>query len=102
MATQTAASADAILKDVYRGPIVEELNQETYILDQIKRTGADGLGGNWAGGRRLIFPVHAGRNRGRGAVVDGGTLSVAGKQTVLDAIVTIHGFDQAIEVTDQV
>ena len=37
MATQTLALADAILKDLYVGPIVEQLNNKTYLLDQIER-----------------------------------------------------------------
>ncbi len=99
MATQTLANYDAVLKDVYRGPIVEQLNQETYLIDQIERQSANDMG--QFNGRRLIFPVHSGRNRGRGAGTDGGTLPTAGRQSYQDGIVSLKSMFQAIEVTDQ-
>jgi hypothetical protein len=37
MATATLATADAILKDLYRGPIIDQLNYKTYMLDMIER-----------------------------------------------------------------
>ena len=99
MATQTLANYDAVLKDVYRGPIIEQINQETYLVDQIEREDAHEMG--QFTGRRLIFPVHSARNRGRGAVTDGGTLPVAGRQGYLDGIVSIKAMFQGIELTDQ-
>lgn len=97
MATQTLANADAILKDLYVGPIVEQLNNKTYMLDQIERdTEHIDLYG-----RRAIIPVHTNRNRGRGSRADGGTLPAAGRQSYQDAIVKIKGHFSGIEVTDQ-
>jgi len=100
VATQNLAGLDALLKNVYRGPWVELLNQETYIVDQLEKTNARELG--TFSGRQLIFPVHTGRNRGRGGTTDGGALAVAGTQSTLDGIVTMKYFNQAIELTDQV
>jgi len=108
MATQTLANFDALLKDVYRGPAQEMLNQETYLIDQLDRRSPQDMGGTLmndpfrSGGRRLIFPVHSGRNRGRGSITDGGTLPVAGKQSFLDGIVSMRYHTQAIELTDMV
>lgn len=97
MATQTLANADAILKDLYVGPIVETVNNKTYVLDQIERdTEHIDLYG-----RRAIIPVHTNRNRGRGSRADGGTLPPAGRQSYQDAIVKIKGHFSGIEVTDQ-
>lgn len=96
MATQTLSAADAILKDMYVGPIVEQLNYKTYMLDQIERD-SDHIDHT---GRRAIVPVHTGRNRGRGGRADGGTLPVAGTQTWQDAIIKITYQYQGIEVTD--
>jgi hypothetical protein len=96
MATQTLATADAILKDLYVGPIVEQLNYKTYLLDQIERD-TDHVDHT---GRRAIVPVHSGRNRGRGSRADGGTLPTAGVQTWADAIIPIRYHYSAIEVTD--
>ena len=96
MATQTLTTADAILKDLYVGPIVEQLNYKTYLLDQIERD-SDHIDHT---GRRAVVPVHVGRNRGRGSRADGGTLPTAGIQTWADAIVPIRYHYTSIEVTD--
>lgn len=100
MATQTLTTFDAILKNVYRGPIVELLNQNTYLIDQLEKQNANSMGA--FSGRQLIFPVHTGRNRGRGATTDGGSLVSAGTQSYLDGIVSIKYFDTGIELTDMV
>jgi hypothetical protein len=97
MATQTLAAADAILKDLYVGPIVEQLNQKTYLLDQIERD-ADHIDHT---GRRAVVPLHKNRNRGRRSIADGGTLPTAGAQVYLDAIVPLRYHTYAIELTDQ-
>ncbi len=98
MATQTLSSADAILKDVYEGPVIEQLNYKTYMIDQIERETRFKMD---ARGRNAVLAVHAGRNRGRGARADnGGNLPVAGKQTWEDARVPINYFYQGIELTD--
>jgi hypothetical protein len=98
MATQTLAAADAILKDLYVGPVVEQLNQKTYLIDQIERdsTSIDHTG------RRAIIPIHTGRNRGRGGRGDAGTIPVAGQQTWQDAIVKMTYQYISIEVSDAV
>jgi len=98
MATQTLAAFDAALKDLYVGPIVEQLNQKTYLLDQIERD-ADHLDHT---GRRAVVPLHKNRNRGRKSIADGGTLPSAGAQVYLDAIVPLRYHTYGIELTDQV
>lgn len=96
MATQTLALADAILKDLYVGPIVEQLNQKTFMLDQIERD-SEHIDHT---GRRAVVPVHKNRNRGRGSIGDGGTLPVAGRQDWMDAIIGIRYHLYGIELTD--
>jgi hypothetical protein len=98
MATQTLAAFDAALKDLYVGPIVEQLNQKTYLLDQIERD-ADHIDHT---GRRAVIPLHKNRNRGRKSIADGGTLPTAGAQVYLDAIVPLRYHTYGIELTDQV
>lgn len=100
MATLNLSAFDPLLKDVYRGVIVNQLNDESYLIDKLEKTDANEMGA--FNGRRLIFAVRAGRNRGHGPITDGGTLSTAGKQASLDGILTMKYFDQAIELTDQV
>jgi hypothetical protein len=96
VATQTLATADAILKDFYVGPIVEALNYKTYLIDQIERD-SDHIDHT---GRRAIVPIHSNRNRGRGARGDNSTLPTAGRQAWQDAIINIRYFYYGIEVTD--
>lgn len=98
MATQTLASFDAALKELYVGPIVEQLNQKTYLLDQIERD-ADHIDHT---GRRAVVPLHKNRNRGRKSIADGGTLPSAGAQVYLDAIIPIRFHTYGIELTDGV
>lgn len=94
--TQTLATADAILQDLYVGPVVEQMNQKTYILDQVERD-ADHIDHT---GRRAIFPVHTNRNRGRGSRGDNSTLPLAGSQEWQDGIVSIRYHYQGMELTD--
>lgn len=93
---QTLATADAILKDFYEGPIEEQLNQKTYLLDQIERDTdkVDFVG------RRAIVPLHKSRNQGRKSMIDGGTLPTAGQQGYLDAIIPMHYHAAGIELSD--
>jgi hypothetical protein len=101
MATQNLTGVDALLKNVYRGPWVEQLNQETQILDILEKTDANQLGTFSGFGRQLIFPVHSSRNRGRGSPTDGGQLATAGTQGTMDGIVGMKYFDTGIELSDQ-
>lgn len=94
--TQTLAAADAILKDLFVGPIVEQLNYKTYMIDQIERD-SDHIDHT---GRRAIVPVHTGRNRGRGSRGDNAELPVAGQQSWQDAIIPIRYHYQGMELTD--
>lgn len=96
MATQTLSNADAILKDLYAGPLVEQMNQKTILLDALEHD-SDHIHFE---GRRAIVPLHKSRNRGRRAISDGGTLAGAGTQGYLAADITIRTNEYSIEVTD--
>lgn len=98
MATQTLAAFDAALKDLYVGPIIEQMNQKCYALDQIERD-SDSIEHT---GRRAIIPLHKNRNRGRKSIADGGTLPTAGAQVYLDAVIPLRYHYAGIELTDQV
>lgn len=97
MATQTLATADAILKDLYRGPIIEQLNYKTYMLDMIER---DSESVDFTG-RRAIFPVHSAPNFSPTSFTDGGTLPTPGIQGYQDGIVAIRYHAGGMEITDQ-
>jgi hypothetical protein len=97
LATQNLTTADAILKDLYVGPVVEQLNYKSYMIDQIERQSEFTVDHY---GRKAIVPVHKSRNRGRGSRGDGGVLPTAGRQTWEDAIIPITRHYQGIELTD--
>jgi hypothetical protein len=98
MATQTLAAFDAALKDYYVGPIIEQMNQKCYCLDQLERD-SDHIDHT---GRRAVIPLHKNRNRGRKSSADGGTLPTAGAQVYLDAIIPLRYHYTGIELTDVV
>jgi hypothetical protein len=97
LATQNLTTADAILKDLYVGPVVEQLNYKSYMIDQIERQSEFTVDHY---GRKAIVPVHKSRNRGRGSRGDGGVLPSAGKQSWEDAMIPITRHYQGIELTD--
>jgi len=81
---QDISTINSILKDDYRGPIVEMLNSKTLLLHRIEATA------EFTEGRRALFPLHTGRNEGLGArpEADNTTASdlpQAGKQEYEDA-----------------
>jgi hypothetical protein len=96
MSTQTLATADAVLKDFYEGPIQEQINQQTYLLDQIEKDTEQTV----VEGRRVIVPLHKARNKGRKSTGDGATLPGAGKQGYADAILNMRYHYAGIELTD--
>jgi hypothetical protein len=97
MAAQTLATADAVLKDVYRGPIIEQINYKTYMLDRIQR---DGDSVDFTG-RRAIVPVHSAGNQSFTAISDGGTLPTPQIQGYQDAIINIRYHAAAMQLTAQ-
>ena len=96
MATYTLSAGDALLKDLYVGPIIEQLNYKTYMLDKIDRD----VNNIDHTGRRAVVPVHANRNRGRGSRGDNANLPSAGYNVDLDAIVPIKYHYYGMEITD--
>lgn len=94
--SSSVSTADAILKELYVGPIVEMLNQKTYCIDQIERD-TDHID---LVGRQAVWPVHKGRNRGRASTGDGGTLPAGKQQSWNDAKIKIHYHYTGIEITD--
>jgi hypothetical protein len=96
VAGQSLTFADSALKDFYVGPIVEQINQKTYCIDQIERD-SDHIAYT---GRRAVVPVHKNRNRGRASIAEGGNLPKAKHQTWLDAVIPIREHVYTIELSD--
>ncbi len=74
MAGQTMAIFDSCLKEVYLGPIQEQLDSKTILLDKVEKNSKDLVG------KYGVIPLHMSRNDGKGARFDGGTLPTAGNQ----------------------
>lgn len=99
MATDNLTTADAILKDDYIGPVVKQLNNKTYMIDQIERETPETVDFT---GRRAIWPVEKSRNRGRGSRGDAGTLPNAGGTTELDAMIVTRDNYEGVELSHNV
>lgn len=74
MAEQTLTAADAVLKDDYKGPLRDQLNNANVLLAQLDRNDED------VQGRRAVMAIHIGRNKGIGARGELETLPTAGRQ----------------------
>src|SRR4051794_26868369 len=96
MAVGTLATADAILKDLYTGPLIEQINYKTYMLDLIERD-SDSLEAN---GRRWVVPVEAAGNESSTSFGDGGTLASPQVGLEQDAIGTVRYHNGGVELTD--
>lgn len=97
MATDTLATADAILKDLLVGPIREQTNYKTWMLDKIER---DSEKVDFEG-RRAVMPLHTSQNPSEGSMADGGTLATPGIEGYATAIIPIRYVNSGLELTDQ-
>lgn len=77
---------DAILKEFYLGPIEEQLNNETMVIDLFEKATVD-----WQG-KNVIIPIHLSRNSGVGFKAEGTTFAganiAAGNQGYARMVVT--------------
>lgn len=91
----TTTAADAVLKEDYKGPVREQLNNASVILAIVNRNSEDIVG------RRAVLPLHVGRNSGVGARRENADLPVAGNQRYEDIFVPIRSNYARIELTGQ-
>lgn len=80
----TFTTVDAILKEDYKAPVTEVLNQSFFILSQIEKNTDDVVG------RRAVNPVHVSRSSGVGARGSGSALPTAGNQGYVDTYVPLR------------
>mgnify|MGYP000031033472 CR=1 FL=1 len=71
---------DAVLKDDYHGPVVEQLNQKNMFAAQIDKDTENFVGRKW------IQPLHVTRNTGVGAGTESSALPTAGNQGFVDIV----------------
>ena len=74
----TITTLDSVLKEFYAKAIAEQLNQEVLMLELFEKAKLD-----WSG-KRVVVPVHVGRNTGVGFTGEGAALPTAGEQTYDD------------------
>ena len=70
----TVLTFGSILKEFYLGPVQEQLNNETLVLDLMTKMSVD-----W-NGRLAHIPVHLARNNGTAYIGEAGALPAAGEQ----------------------
>jgi hypothetical protein len=93
------ASVDAIMKEVYRGRIREQLQDEITALKRITRSSAGVT--NEVGGKYVTFPIHTRRNSGIGSRLEGEVLPTPGQQGHAAARVGLKYAYGGIQLTGQ-
>lgn len=78
---QGITSGFAELKNVYQGPIIDLLNEETPIYRACEK-----IKEGWSG-YQIVRPLRTSRNQGIGATSDGGLLPKIGRQTTVQALI---------------
>lgn len=100
MAQDTTTSGfDAALKDVYAGPIRNQLNEKTRLLDVFTKGDIEQYEFE---GRQVVLTLRRSRNSGVKATAEGGLLPAAGKQGYANLKVPMRFLEGRIELTAQV
>lgn len=95
----TLASITPILKEVYRGRIREQLNNEVTALKRMTRSSAGVT--NETGGKYVTFPIHTRRNSGIGSRFESEALPAPGQQGHAAARVGLKYAYGGIQLTGQ-
>lgn len=96
--SQNLSNFDAVLKEFYVQKIPELVNQKISLKEHFASKDGSSLS---ADGRRVIYPLHIGRNVGTGAAGENGTLPTAGNQQYVDIIIPFKYNYGRIELTAQ-
>ena len=72
--SQNLTGFNEVLKEFYLGPVREQLNSDTILMQRLQRDTES------VSGRQIRIPVHVARNEGIGAVAEGGLLPDPGAQ----------------------
>lgn len=95
---QNLSSFDAVLKEFYIQKIPELVNQKINLKEHFKSKDGSSLS---ADGRRVVYPLHVGRNVGIGAVGEYGDLPTAGNQQYVDIVIPFKYNYGRIQLTAQ-
>lgn len=83
MAGVTTTNFDAVLKDLYSPEVLESLVNSTKLRSKFQR------GTFKFEGRRVVYPVHVGRNESVTAITPGGAMPVADRQKYVDGYLNV-------------
>lgn len=93
MSGGTITTISNMLKDVYLGPISEQLNNETLILARLETRTQDFVG------NQVVLPLHTGRSGGVGARGEDQDLPAAGNQVYKRAVYDTKNLYGRLRVT---
>lgn len=94
---QTLSSWDAILKEWYEPSVVSQIENKTRILKSFGESDAPTVDG-----RRVVYPLHIGRNTGVQSSPEGATLPTAGRQNHVDVHIPLRKTVGRINITKDV
>jgi hypothetical protein len=94
---QTLSAWDAMLKEWYEPSVVSQIENKTRILKSFGEADAPTVDG-----RRVVFPLHIGRNTGVMSSVEGATLPTAGRQNYVDVHIPLRKTVGRINITKDV
>ena len=94
---QTLSSWDAVLKEFYEPMTVSQIENKTRILKSFGEADAPTVDG-----RRVVYPLHIGRNTGVMSSVEGATLPSAGRQGFVDVHIPLRKTVGRINITKDV
>ena len=94
---QTLSSWDAVLKEFYQDSVVSQIENKTRFLKSFGEQDAPTVDG-----RRVVFPLHIGRNAGVMSSVEGATLPTAGRQGYVDIHIPLRKTVGRINITKDV
>lgn len=97
MAGQSVSAFDAVLKEYYEGSVVSQIENKTRILKSFNEVDAPTVDG-----RRVVFPLHIGRNSGVMSSIEGATLPQAGRQNYVDIHIPLRKTVGRINITKDV
>ncbi len=94
---QTLSSWDAVLKEFYEPMVVSQIENKTRILKAFGEGDAPTVDG-----RRVVYPLHIGRNTGVMSSVEGATLPTPGRQGYVDVHIPLRKTVGRINITKDV
>lgn len=95
---QTLATLTPLLKEVYEGGLVEQLNNDNKAYNRLKTNSKSSA--KW-GGKYVNLPIHVARNSGIGSRNESEALPTAGYQDTREAMIPMKFHYAAVELTGQ-